>query len=148
MIFVFFFFLLYPPFASPFLLSETGRHSHLSLVNNLPFSPFLFPLSLSFLPFRHHQERERGKGKGERERLPVGESCEQRRDNGVDKAVEFVERLISGEEQCLGIEAEVEGDGDLEETCLDLGRLGTRPLSFLKGKIESLAGFRRWVSWV
>lgn len=70
--------------------------------------------------------------------------------NGVDEAVEFVERLISGEEQRLGTEAEVEGDGDmyLEETCLDLGRLGTRPLSFSEGKSGGLAGFRRWVSWV
>ena len=63
-----FFFLPYPPSASPFFPSETdrhfagiiiGRHSHLSPVGNLPLSPFLFPLSLYFLPFRHHQERRR-----------------------------------------------------------------------------------------
>ena len=80
-----FFFLLYPPFTSPSLSSETSRqfadviiehHLHLSSVDNLSLSPFPFPLSLSFLPFWYHQERERGKGKGERRRLPTGESCE------------------------------------------------------------------------
>ena len=52
-----FFSLPYPPSASSSLPSEigrrfigviTGRHSHLSLVGNLPLSPFPFPLSLSW----------------------------------------------------------------------------------------------------
>lgn len=48
---------------------------------------------------------------------------------------------MRGEEQRLGTETEVEGDGDmyLEETCLDLGRLGARPLSFSDGKSGGLA---------
>ena len=59
-------------------------------------------------------------------------------------------RRWSGEEQHLGTEAEVKGDGDmyLEETYLDLGRLGMRPLSFSEGKSGGLVGFRRWVWWV
>ena len=34
------------------------RHSHLSPVTNLPLSSFLFPLSLSFLPFSHHHRHD------------------------------------------------------------------------------------------
>ena len=70
--------------------------------------------------------------------------------NGVDEAVEFVEQLISGEEQRLGTEVKLEEDGDmyLEKTCLDLGCLGTRPLSFSEGKSGGLVRFRIWVSWV
>lgn len=64
--------------------------------------------------------------------------------NGVDEAAEFVERVMSGEEQRLGAEeeVEVEGDGDmyLEDTCLDLGRLGRMPLSFSEGKSGGRAG--------
>ena len=53
-----FFFLFFPPAPLPLsLVKPVGRRHHRS--RNLPLSPFSFPLSLSFLPFRHHQERRR-----------------------------------------------------------------------------------------
>ena len=67
----------HPPL-SPSLLSEidqhfagviTDRRSHLSPVGNLPPSLLPFPISLSFILFRHHQERERGKVKGREEEV-------------------------------------------------------------------------------
>ena len=76
----------HPPL-SPSLLSEidqhfagviTDRRSHLSPIGNLPPSLLPFHISLSFILFRHHQDRERGKEKGERRRFPACESCEQR----------------------------------------------------------------------
>ena len=43
---------------SPSLPNETDWH-FAGVITGLPLSPFSFPLSLSFIPFRHHQERRR-----------------------------------------------------------------------------------------
>ena len=80
-----FFFLPYPPSASPSLPSETNRHfagvitglhSHLPPIGNLPLFPFPFPFSLSWWCQKRMKERERGQGKKEKERLPTRERCE------------------------------------------------------------------------
>ena len=71
----------------PLIGGKTGQHfvgfitshrSQLSLVGNLPLSPFPFPFSLSWWCRKGRKERERRKGKGKKGRLPTGERCEWR----------------------------------------------------------------------
>lgn len=58
--------------------------------------------------------------------------------------------LEDAEDETVEVDVEVEeeeGEGDmyLDETCLPLGLLCTKPLSFSEGKRGGLDGFWRWV---